>query len=575
MSSSRPALSTAIAASSRASSATSSTGAGVAVAVSLACLLLTDTWRTVIQVRSQQSLYLALRRPSPALEACALLNLLLFSGVIFLINWVLIGRPERAGDRPRHIVPILIGAISFWNFAAFIIDEAFRKPAHTLPGGLISFGEPARFSVLPSVLLAFVVGPLTLWRPRQTWKTIEAAALILFPFAVLCIGQTSRQAFYQPMPPEGRHSATAALPASRKPLVFWIVFDEMDQGAVFHQTLGHLDLPNLTALRQTSVYAEHAIEVSDMTTRVIPSYTVGREVKTVRWDSTSDLMLQFEGSASFVPWTKQRTLFRDAADAGRRTAVLGYFHPYCRLFSEWAADCRAFPYSEAGDLQKWWNTLQDLPLPWAVLLQAKRAMPLPNVVTRFDGERFRLWQLAVLRDTESQHARVMAQMREAILDVAADPLLDFVYFHAPLPHPPALTAMPNGKPIPQPDYTSDLKAADQMLGEIRATLTKAGRWDDASVVVTSDHTVRNFWAGSLFLTPSLLEAIRSVKERSVPLLVKLPRQTTPLAYEEPISAILVHGIVEKLLRGDLREPNDVAGYLRANRLSKETPTSSR
>ncbi len=128
------------------------------------------------------------------------------------------------------------------------------------------------------------------------------------------------------------------------------------------------DTANLAALRLTSVHADDACEPSNSTARAIPSYTLGRVVADIRYQDSSDLLLKVEGTDQFVSWRGQRTLFHEAASAGRITAIIGYFHPYCRLFGSLTKACQAFPHPEAGELMKWWSTLQAQPLNKAVVV---------------------------------------------------------------------------------------------------------------------------------------------------------------------------------------------------------------
>ena len=531
----------------------------LAVALSLACLLLVDVWRTVIQVRSPQTLYFTYGQPSPVLEIAALVNSVLLTGLILALIWFCIARRERSGRAGMYRVPALVGSLIFWKAASSLLIQAFidaqggiSRTEFIAVGALVYFVLPA--ALLPAIIL----------KPRKLWKAIEAAAVVLFPFALVCIGQTGWQAIRRaPIPSVARNDPTES-GRPTKPLVLWVIFDEMDQSAAFHQALGDLALPNLKALRGASVYAERACQTADQTVKAIPSYLTGRKVTGARWDSESDLMLQFGGSNAPVAWTEQPTLFREAAAEGRRTAMLGYFHPYCRMFGNLAAVCEEFPDSSTGEINKFWATLQSEPLYGAALLQLDHALPGPAVVKRFDGERFRNWDAAVLHHTEREHGEVITRMRRSLLNVLADHSVDFVFFHIPMPHPPGLLNMPDGAPIDDPGYARDLQAADQLLGDIRGALTSSGRWDETALVVTSDHTVRDFWTPSLFLSPSLNSAIAGLKERTIPLLVKLPHQTAPLEYAEPFDAILVHGIVQGLLKEQFGKPEELLDYIRAN-----------
>jgi arylsulfatase A-like enzyme len=220
---------------------------------------------------------------------------------------------------------------------------------------------------------------------------------------------------------------------------------------------------------------------------------------------------------------------------------------------------------------KWWSLLQAQSLPKALLLQADHALLGPSTVKRFDGERFRLWQQAVLQHVERQHAESFARIRRSLLHILEDRSIDFVYVHIPIPHPPALLGVSGREDAEsqEPGYASDLRTADALLGEIRSALVSGGRWDETALVLTSDHTVREFWNNSLFLSPSLHQAIAGLRERTVPFLVKLPRQTQALSYAEPFNAVVVHGVVQGLLREEFKKPEEVLDYIRRNAVGIE------
>ncbi len=333
------------------------------VSMSLATLLLIDVWRTVVQARSPQSLYLSPSTPLPTLEISALLNVILFTALFFLLMWTLIVRRERMGRRALYLPAALVGGLVFWYFAEFVVLTFAVPLILKIANGYVSPLKAAgAVYIAVCILIPVVAGPAFFYWSRKAWTAVETAALVLFPFAALCIGRTCWQATF---PPHITAKVKASLPADRerspKPLILWLMFDEMDQSAAFHHSLGDIELPNLSALRATAVHAERACEASDGTAKAIPSYTLGRNVVSVRWDSANDLLLGFEGSETLVPWTRERTLFHDASAAGRRTAILGYFHPYCRLFGDLTSACEVYPFPEAGELMKWWSLLQASP----------------------------------------------------------------------------------------------------------------------------------------------------------------------------------------------------------------------
>ncbi len=542
----------------------------LAVSVSLAGQLLIDTWVMVEQVRSPQSLYLSFSKPWPVLELSALINMVLFATAIFL----LITATEKVRNRlhsdavyaPVTVVAGLIG----WNFLRWLtMDVAVHLADVYLRGeslGVLLWRSGAALWVLliPVALFFLVL------KPRKTWSVFQTVSLVLLPFALYRLGITAWQTVYQP----GRNVAFTtksvyppAQAGVRKSLVLWLIFDEMDYRATFESETAAWTSKNLRDLRNYSFHATRAFEPSDGTARAVPGYLVGRPVAHVGWDSPNDLMLQFVGDDKYNPWTAQQTLLHEAAGLHRTTAILGYFHPYCRLFGGQVSECEVLPDPERGELQKWWSTLLSVPLYRAAFMQAARSVWAPQTVARYDGVRFPVWRRWVRERTEERHAYSASQARNSLLRMVSDRKFDFVVAHLPLPHPPALRRLPgsSSRAIDEPGYSGNLLSADHLLGEIIALLRSTGRWDETTLVVTSDHSVRDFWLKHEFLDPSLREAIEKRQEPTVPLLVKLPHQTQGVQFDKPFNAVLVHGIIKAALRGELTSPEQIAEYLDRNR----------
>jgi hypothetical protein len=71
----------------------------------------------------------------------------------------------------------------------------------------------------------------------------------------------------------------------------------------------------------------------------MPSLTTGRLVARVSPESADELFLQFHGGEERVGWSTQPNVFTRAREAGANTAVVGWFHPYCRLFGGAVTAC--------------------------------------------------------------------------------------------------------------------------------------------------------------------------------------------------------------------------------------------
>jgi hypothetical protein len=113
--------------------------------------------------------------------------------------------------------------------------------------------------------------------------------------------------------------------------------------------------------------------------------------------------------------------------------------------------------------------------------------------------------------------------REEMLDLLGSSVPnDFAIFHAPWPHGP-FVSNPDGTfvasySVDSVDYRRELLCLDALIGDIVDALRKAGKFDEAMLIITSDHGWR--------LDPDPeIQKIPSFKRR-VPLIVKLPGETT-------------------------------------------------
>ena len=65
------------------------------------------------------------------------------------------------------------------------------------------------------------------------------------------------------------------------------------------------------------------------------------------------------------------------------------------------------------------------------------------------------------------------------------------------PHPFGLENPSSAIAGRAPNYLDNLMVVGRLLAEVEDTLTRAGRWDQSTLVVTSDHSLRSwYWEGS-------------------------------------------------------------------------------
>lgn len=149
----------------------------------------------------------------------------------------------------------------------------------------------------------------------------------------------------------------------------------------------------------------------------------------------------------------------------------------------------------------------------------------------------------------------------------------FEYLHAPFPHTP-WTALPSGQSYDAPDtpfgaefllfwpkadvgqdmadasrvrHLLQLQWTDRLLGGIIDRLETVDRWDDAVVVVTSDHGVA-FQAGHSMRT---IDAATQVQMGWTPLFIKEPGQATGRVVDDNVTALDVAPTVADLVGVDV------------------------
>jgi hypothetical protein len=160
------------------------------------------------------------------------------------------------------------------------------------------------------------------------------------------------------------------------------------------------------------------------------------------------------------------------------------------------------------------------------------------------------------------------RLREAALRRITDADLGLLLLHLPVPHLPGIySRVTNNLSIEDgTTYLDNLVLVDRTIGELRATLLKAGLWDRTTLLVTGDHPLR---------IPELISnGIYAEEERLatggkqcdwVPFVLKLAYQRQALTYDSPFNAVLTHDLLLAILRGELSTPESVLHWLDHNR----------
>jgi hypothetical protein len=323
--------------------------------------------------------------------------------------------------------------------------------------------------------------------------------------------------------------------------IVWIILDEWDYDLTFKRADQKV-FPAFERLRSESMFLEKVRAAGTDTIVAIPSLLMGRRVTEYRPASAAGAKF-LSSATAFESFPGPPTIFDSAGEFGYRTHIVGWYHPYCRIFAGRFDSC-------------WWDDLR---------MQALR--PGGSAAARavaFLRESIELEAVPWLGPTNllRRHVGRIDPMIEQASVAASHSGKSFAYLHLPIPHGPFFKRESDGGIVPQPSdvhgYQYGLDEADRALGIIRDAMTRAGVWDDALVVVTTDHPFRYQFEGGY-------------GNGHIPMMIKFPHQTAPMVYSHPFQAVETKGLIEDFMRGGLPTPERAVAWL--DRTGSNIPSS--
>jgi hypothetical protein len=273
-------------------------------------------------------------------------------------------------------------------------------------------------------------------------------------------------------------------------------------------------------------------------------------------------MVTYFDSPESVSWSSQSSVFSKARDLGVNSAIVGWYHPYCRIIGDQVVSCMScntgrssLPVTSASQFLT--AVRENVLAPELALLDTS------------DGDR-RRWREELLQS----YREILQASREAVLDRD----IGLVLLHFPVPHPPGIFDRQTNEFDTGGDasYLDDLKLADNTLGDLRRTMEEAGLWENAVVVLSSDH----WWRGDLWrhVRDSRAwswtaedEAVFSDVDERIPFIVKLAGQHSSISYTREFNTVLTHDLLLALLNGSLSDTAGVVDWLDTHRSIGKSP----
>jgi Type I phosphodiesterase / nucleotide pyrophosphatase len=426
-----------------------------------------------------------------------------------------------------------------------------------------------RVSVLSLAVVVLSAPVFVLTRPRpMIVRAARTIVLLLVPlFPVLLIHATwlrlqspSRADFLDK--PLALRLPDRATGAAR---VVWLIFDEMDERLAFRDRPPHVRLPEFDSFRRQALYATNAHPPARWTLVSMPALISGRPIAEAEPLGVDELRLTLRVTNEKVLWSQQPSVFGRARELGLNTAVVGWYHPYCRLLSASLTRCSWHPYLSATEALQTERRDGNADVAGGMWIQAKRQVSFMRPTAHIGAARAAETRRREDQWEKEQHRLDYLRIRQDALELVTDRHLALILVHWPVPHPSTGhdRSTRNLAMDDRDEYFDNVALADRALADLRLAMERAGVWEQTIVLISSDHG----WRNDVRSQPA--EAPRIAADGNplplVPFLLKLPGHDQPLEYAATFNTVLTHDLILGLIRGELLSPHAVVSWLDHNR----------
>ena len=401
----------------------------------------------------------------------------------------------------------------------------------------------ALFFVLWTTIVLLLLLRFDKWYRRLMRSgSFVSAALALF--ALASIAQLLWVATWKPAPNQitadwnrPADPALAPQPPRQHPLLVWIVFDEPSYDQLFEHRAHDLALPNFDTLRAQSTLYTNTQPVGYHTVVVLPSLLTGQVVDDYRYTFNNRLLVHHTTEPGWHPVDGTHSVFGDAVQNGWRTAVVGWYNPYCSIYGDAIQNCYWTNHDSVDSVMSQRDPFADNVInPLRQLVQEAQSPLAANHGQCTFDVRQRYQTETDLQD----HAVRLLHTDQA----------DFVFLHLAIPHSPNLWSRIHDDFTDRcgSSYLDNLALTDRVLGQFLATLQSSPRWSQTTLIVQGDHSWRTgIWYGRSAWTDVDDAASRDAFDPRPALLIHQPAQTQPQTVDAPWPILQVHAIVEQIL----------------------------
>lgn len=485
--------------------------------ISLVNLLYLDVWSFLSLAKSRTAFFLVLHGAD---YAAAIVTVLVVGTTLGLVAW----HSRRWPSAARRA-----GELLFLATVVLVADALRKYRSVTLPFFVHAIATVEHAIGTPVAVVLALAGAALVWRYSRALSWAYGWLLVvLSPFAVvttLSAAHTWATTDFRVFDDVPARTAAGGPAAPRRTVV--LIFDELDEEMAFDRRPRDVALPELDAFRAHAITFDSAQAPARNTAESLPSYLLGAPVATLTPRGPRAFVATLSPSGT-LDSDSASTLFAIAARLGVRSAIAGFYLPYCRLALAALLDrCYWIPMVEGGAVGAHATVLA------AARDQLRSLNPVANRLAHVE-----------------RYAGVTAHAEE----FAADSTLGLVFVHLPVPHLPPIFDHRTGRYrmtiVGLDGYFGNLMLADAALGRVHAAMERAHEWDRSTIIVTSDHP----WRNKRDYAPDAVD-------QRIPLLVKLPGQQHAVHVPAAVRSLGLDSLVARSLSGTLSDTAAVRGLL--------------
>jgi hypothetical protein len=456
------------------------------------------------------------------------------------------------------------------KYGLFLVKAAFlvltvsvaRNVYKIVVGGLSVLVLKDIFGKVLTTVILCIVGVAVIFVLIKWFQNVvrfaQILVLLISPLFVIFAAQTIwmlvQTDFNQP---ESFSSKTTGPSSTFKKRIVWIIFDELDYKVVFAKRPESLQIPELERFSKESFSATRAYPPASQTKLSIPALTTGRLVAETQEKGIADLQLRFENSKEFMSW-KAENIFAKLNKLGGTSGVVGWYHAYCRLFSDDLTRC-----------------LTDYTYTFPFLLVSKHPDSLIGSMTHYF---YRVAYERYLPRTR-YYIELIQNINDKAGELAVDEGISLALLHYPVPHGPFVYNHKSGEfaENARANYFDSVALVDRTLGDLRKRMEREKVWDKTIVIITSDHWWRRD-PGKIkefLLTDEERSIVSEEMDYRVPFMIKTVgnegESDPPLVYDSEFNTVLTQDLILKMLKGEISSKRDIERFLENNRSIGKTP----